>query len=86
MIVEKAGGGEQMCIRGVLCLYGGEEGGFEEKLLAPCDEMVFWRARVREAGAEGQVELPGSPFHMLRKTWMWLATCFFERSTPLLWR
>lgn len=44
MIVEKAGGGEQMCVGGVLCLYGGEEGGFKEKLLATCDEMVFWFA------------------------------------------
>lgn len=43
MIIEKPWGGEQMGIRGIFCLDGGEEGGFEGEFLATCDEMVFWR-------------------------------------------
>ena len=31
----------------------------------------------------GGVNEPGSPFHMLRRTCMWLATCFFVRCMPL---
>lgn len=43
MIIEEACGGEQMGVGGIFGLDGGEEGGFEEELLATCDEMVFWR-------------------------------------------
>lgn len=43
-----------MCVGGIFGLDGGEEGCFEEELLATCDEMVFWRgAEGRRGGGEG---------------------------------
>lgn len=75
-----------MGIGGIFGLDGGEKGRFEEELLATRDEMVFWRALGMKDERQGEGDKPGSPFHMFRKTWIWLATCFFERSTPFFWR
>lgn len=54
-----------------------------EEFFSPGYEMKFWgKDRLELDRLSEHWTLPGSPFHMLRSTCIWLATCFLDRSTP----
>ena len=65
----------------------GENAVFKE-LVPTSDELVLCLGQIRRMkGREHEAEDgPFSPFHMFRRTWIWLATCFLERSMPALRR
>lgn len=63
------------------------DGGVGGRRIVTCgDKIELWEGGVSVENGEDLDDEPGCPFHMLRRTWMWLATCFFVLSMPDLWR